>query len=101
MLATQAERYVLHKLHQLDVTARESYATYSFPKGKSSQLPPYPLSTTAHNLTVVSALSNFANITLSSLYFDITKDQLYCHAENSHERRAIVTTMQQVGAPLR
>lgn len=45
---------------------------------------------------VVSALSNFANITLSTLYFDITKDALYCEAENSVERLGIITVMEKV-----
>ena len=47
-------------------------------------------------MSVVTELSNFANITLSSLYHDITKDRLYCHRVDSFERRVIVTTMQQV-----
>ncbi|KAI0340362.1 isoleucyl-tRNA synthetase [Trametopsis cervina] len=72
-----AERYVLHKLYQLDATAREGYKSFNFSK-------------------VVTELSNFANITLSSLYHDITKDRLYCHAEGSFERRVIVSTMEQV-----
>ncbi|KAI0088191.1 isoleucyl-tRNA synthetase [Irpex rosettiformis] len=71
------ERYALHRLYHLDTVAREAYKTFNFPK-------------------VVIELSNFANITLSSLYHDITKDRLYCHPANSPERRAIVTTMQHI-----
>ncbi|KAI0826153.1 isoleucyl-tRNA synthetase [Irpex lacteus] len=71
------ERYVLHKLYNLDAVAREGYKTFNFPR-------------------VVIELSNFANITLSSLYHDITKDRLYCHPADSIERRVIVTTMQHV-----
>lgn len=46
----------------------------------------------------MSALGHFANITLSSLYFDITKDCLYANSTKSFERRAVVTVLEQVGA---
>lgn len=46
--------------------------------------------------SVVTALSNFANITLSSLYFDITKDPLYCDGVGSMRRRSIVTVLEKV-----
>lgn len=71
----------MHKLHELESTAREGYSTYNFPK-------------------VVTALSNFANITLSSLYFDTTKDSLYCDAKDSMRRRGIVTVMDKVSFTL-
>jgi len=45
---------------------------------------------------VMNSLSNFANITLSSLYFDITKDCLYANDVQSVERRAVVTTLTRV-----
>jgi isoleucyl-tRNA synthetase len=44
----------------------------------------------------MNSLSNFANITLSSLYFDITKDCLYANDLQSVERRAVVTTLARV-----
>ena len=47
-------------------------------------------------LQVVNGLSNFANITLSALYFDITKDCLYANDPLSIERRRVVTVLQQV-----
>ncbi|KAF8646469.1 hypothetical protein AX16_007205 [Volvariella volvacea WC 439] len=71
-----AEKYVMHELYRLEQTALESYAAYNFPK-------------------VMSSLSNFANITLSSLYFDITKDCLYADHADSLERRAVVTVLDQ------
>jgi isoleucyl-tRNA synthetase len=46
--------------------------------------------------TVIASLSNFANITLSSLYFDISKDGLYANTVDSLERRAVVTVLEQV-----
>ena len=42
------------------------------------------------------ALTNFANITLSSLYFDITKDVLYASDVHSMERRVVVDTLRRV-----
>lgn len=42
------------------------------------------------------ALTNFANITLSSLYFDITKDVLYASDIHSIERRVVVDTLKRV-----
>lgn len=46
-------------------------------------------------LSVVTTLNHFANITLSSFYFDITKDCLYADDVNSHQRRAVVTVLEQ------
>ncbi|KAJ7039834.1 tRNA synthetases class I-domain-containing protein [Mycena alexandri] len=71
-----AERYVMHELYVLEQTALEAYSQYNFAK-------------------VAASLSNFANITLSSLYFDISKDGLYANALDSFERRAIVTVLEQ------
>jgi isoleucyl-tRNA synthetase len=48
------------------------------------------------HLTVVNALTNFANITLSSFYFDITKDCLYANSNENLGRRAVVTVLEQV-----
>ncbi|KAH0834854.1 isoleucyl-tRNA synthetase [Lanmaoa asiatica] len=69
-----AERYVMNELYKLEKTALEGYGTYNFPR-------------------VMVALTNFANITLSSLYFDITKDVLYANDVHSIERRVIVDTL--------
>ncbi|KAG6816435.1 hypothetical protein H0H87_006097 [Tephrocybe sp. NHM501043] len=71
-----AERYVMHELYTLEQTALEGYSSYNFPK-------------------VINSLTNFANITLSSLYLDFTKDCLYANARSSLERRAVVTVFDQ------
>ncbi|KAF8500223.1 tRNA synthetases class I-domain-containing protein [Russula emetica] len=71
------DRYVMHQLFELEQTALSSYAQYNFPK-------------------VISTLANFTNITLSSLYFDITKDNLYANSLSSPERRSTVTVLQHV-----
>ncbi|KAG6854411.1 hypothetical protein C0991_006953 [Blastosporella zonata] len=71
-----AERYVMHELYTLEQTALEGYSSYNFPK-------------------VINSLTNFANITLSSLYLDLTKDCLYANAKSSAERRSVVTVLEQ------
>ena len=50
----------------------------------------------AYILAVINALTNFANITLSSLYFDITKDCLYANDVHNRERKAVVAVLEQV-----
>ncbi|OSD08764.1 isoleucyl-tRNA synthetase [Trametes coccinea BRFM310] len=72
-----AERYVLHRLHRLDRVAREGYEAFDFPQ-------------------VINELSYFANITLSSFYFDINKDCLYAEREDSIQRRRVLTVLDQV-----
>ncbi|KAF8189885.1 isoleucyl-tRNA synthetase [Mycena galopus ATCC 62051] len=71
------ERYIMHELRVLEQTALEGYSQFNFAK-------------------VTVALNNFANITLSSFYFDISKDGLYADALDSFERRATVTVLEQV-----
>ncbi|KAF5383170.1 hypothetical protein D9615_005042 [Tricholomella constricta] len=72
-----AERFVMHELYNLEQTALEGYSSYNFPK-------------------VINSLTHFANITLSSLYFDVTKDCLYANKLTSPERRGVVTVLEQV-----
>ncbi|THV04716.1 isoleucyl-tRNA synthetase [Dendrothele bispora CBS 962.96] len=72
-----AERYVMNELFQLEKIALENYGSYNFPK-------------------VMNTLVNFANITLSSLYFDFTKDCLYADSVHSLQRRAIVTVLEKI-----
>ncbi|KAI0711391.1 isoleucyl-tRNA synthetase [Earliella scabrosa] len=72
-----ADRYVLHRLHRLDTMARAGYETYNFPQ-------------------VINELSYFANITLSSFYFDINKDCLYADRADGIERRRVLTVLDQV-----
>ena len=44
----------------------------------------------------MNALTNFANVTLSSLYFDITKDCLYADNLYSFERRSVITVFEHI-----
>ena len=53
------ERWVLHRLSELDILVREAYDVYDFKK-------------------IMAALVNFCAVDLSAVYFDIRKDSLYC-----------------------
>lgn len=89
----QAERYVMNELYKLERTTLEGYETYNFPKGMFSETPSdWRLICN----TVITALTNFANVTLSSLYFDIVKDVLYTHDVLDMERRTVVDTLERV-----
>jgi len=65
----ELERWVLHRLAELDQVVREGYGKYDF-QG------------------VFQALFQFCTVDLSSVYFDIRKDVLYCDATDSPQRRA-------------
>jgi isoleucyl-tRNA synthetase len=70
----ELERYLLHRLTEIDVTVREAYAAYDFKR-------------------VVQAVSTFMTVDLSAFYFDIRKDALYCDAWSSATRRAALTVV--------
>lgn len=95
----QIERYILHELYELDQTAREAFSTYQFNKGARR----LPLLLSADALTPITlplaayqALSAFSNSTLSSFYFDVTKDTLYASSLSSLARRHIIATLHTV-----
>ncbi len=71
------ERYMLHRLAELDVEVRTAYAAYDYKK-------------------VVAALSQFMNTDLSAFYFDIRKDTLYCEAPSSEKRLAALTSIEHI-----
>jgi len=68
------ERFILHRLAELDTMVREGYANHDF-QG------------------VFQKLFQFCTSDLSSLYFDIRKDVLYCDGDNSQARRAARTVL--------
>ena len=70
----ELERYLLHRLTEIDATVREAYAEYDFKR-------------------VVQAVSTFMIVDLSAFYFDIRKDALYCDAWSSPTRRAALTVV--------
>ena len=75
------ERFILHRLWQLDGHVREAYETYRFND-------------------VFRPVSEFCAGDLSSLYFDIRKDSLYCDRPHSLKRRAARTVMHEVSLRL-
>ncbi|MEC7512901.1 MAG: class I tRNA ligase family protein, partial [Pseudomonadota bacterium] len=70
----ELERYILHRLGELDAQVRENYARYDFRK-------------------IYQALFNFMTIDLSAFYFDIRKDTLYCDPASSLDLRACRTVL--------
>ncbi len=68
------ERYILHRLWQLDTQVRGAYETYRFQD-------------------VWRPIVDFCTLELSSLYFDIRKDSLYCDRPDAIRRRAARTVM--------
>ncbi len=65
----ELERWVLHRLAELDAQVREGYAKYDF-QG------------------VFQAIFTFATVDLSAFYFDIRKDALYCDGDTERRRAA-------------
>ena len=65
----ELERWVLHRLAELDHKVRTGYAAYDF-QGVFQQI------------------FNFATIELSAFYFDIRKDALYCDGDTARRRAA-------------
>jgi len=70
----ELERWVLHRLAELDALVREGYAAYDFQH-------------------VFQSLFQFCTVDLSAVYFDIRKDALYCDAADSRRRRAARTVL--------
>jgi isoleucyl-tRNA synthetase len=70
----ELERWVLHRLSELDAEVRQGYAKYDF-QG------------------VFTKLFAFATTDLSAVYFDIRKDSLYCDATTSLTRRSCRTVL--------
>ncbi|TNC75022.1 isoleucine--tRNA ligase [Rubellimicrobium roseum] len=65
----ELERWVLHRLAELDEVVRSGYAVYDF-QG------------------VFRAVFEFATVDLSAFYFDIRKDTLYCDGDTPRRRAA-------------
>ena len=70
----ELERWVLHRLYELDKLVRRSCDDFDF-----------------HHMFV--ALYNFCTVDLSALYFDIRKDSLYCDTLESSRRRSARTVL--------
>ena len=70
----ELERWVLHRLAELDVELRDAALSFDFNR-------------------YTRALTSFANDDLSAFFFDIRKDSLYCDAPSSPKRRAYRTAL--------
>ena len=73
----ELERWVLHRLSEIDELVRSRAATFDF-----------------HDM--FTALHNFCAVDLSSFYFDIRKDALYCDRPDSIRRRAARTVLDEL-----
>ena len=71
------EKYILHRLWELDGQVRAAYEAYRF-------------------ADVTRPLIEFCQGDLSTLFFDIRKDSLYCDAPNATRRRAYRTVLDYV-----
>ncbi|MBV9994640.1 MAG: isoleucine--tRNA ligase [Caulobacteraceae bacterium] len=72
--APPLERFILHRLRELDQQVRTAYETYAF-------------------VDVIRPLADFCSNDLSALFFDIRRDVLYCDEPQSLRRRAARTVM--------
>jgi len=77
----ELEQWVLHRLAELDVAVRKGYSAYDFQ-------------------SVFQQLFQFCTVDLSSVYFDIRKDVLYCDAGDSVTKRAARTVLDMLFARL-
>ena len=73
----ELERYMLHKLHEMDGLVRGYIDDYEFGK-------------------ITKCLHDFCNEDLSAFYFDIRKDRLYCDRPDLFERRACRSVMAEI-----
>jgi isoleucyl-tRNA synthetase len=73
----ELERWVLHRLAELDRLVRETNAEFEFAR-------------------LYSALHNFCATDLSAFYFDVRKDALYCDRSDSLRRRAARTVLDEL-----
>ena len=70
----ELEQYILNKIYNLDLVIKDNLKNYNF-----------------HRL--YKELLNFCSLDLSSFYFDIRKDVLYCDSVNSKKRRNCVIVL--------
>jgi len=70
----ELEQYILHKLFTLDSLVKENLKNYNFHK-------------------LYKELLNFCALDLSSFYFDIRKDVLYCDSVNSKKRKECIVVL--------
>jgi isoleucyl-tRNA synthetase len=71
------ERYIRHEMHELDKRVHDAYREYNFKD-------------------VVRPIVEFCGYELSTLFFDIRKDSLYCDRPDSIRRRAYRTVLDEL-----
>jgi isoleucyl-tRNA synthetase len=72
----ELERFVLHRLAELDGDMREAYGSFDYKR-------------------VIALLNSFMTTDLSAFYFDIRKDSLYCDPISSKVRKSALTVIDQ------
>lgn len=73
----ELECYILHRLHELDAHVRQCVQTYDFS-------------------AMLRDIHEFCASDLSSFFFDIRKDRLYCDALDMPERKGLLLVFEQV-----
>jgi isoleucyl-tRNA synthetase len=71
------EKYLLHRLAELDALVRASYADFDYKR-------------------IFAGLNQFMTVDLSAFYFDVRKDTLYCDPISSQKRNACLTVLDHV-----
>ena len=71
---SELEKYILHKLYFINKSVEENLGNYNFHK-------------------LYKELLNFCALDLSSFYFDIRKDVLYCDSPNSKKRKDCIIVL--------
>ncbi|MCZ2203344.1 isoleucine--tRNA ligase [Bartonella sp. A05] len=71
------EKFILHRLYELDQLINRSYDAFDFKR-------------------IMRALLDFSIIELSAFYFDIRKDSLYCDAPSSKKRKASLQVVREI-----
>ena len=70
----ELEQYIIHKVFDMNYLVQENLKNYNFHK-------------------LYKELFNFCTLDLSSFYFDIRKDVLYCDSLNSKKRKDCITVL--------
>lgn len=71
------EKFMLHRLKELDKLVKESYNQFDFKR-------------------IAHSLLDFAIVDLSAFYFDIRKDSLYCDGPSSLKRQSALYVIRQI-----
>jgi isoleucyl-tRNA synthetase len=79
--ASSIDRWILGKASEVFSEVEAAFKVYDFSKGYS-------------------LLSHFITVELSGVYLDITKDRLYCNAQNDPIRRSAQSTMARISKAL-